>query len=196
MEVGGWLLALGAGVAVLVVVLGLWCFWTAGRLDRMHLRVEAARASLLTQLQHRASIATELAIGPLDPASSVLLLEAARAARDGGDAVEPSGEAGRPGHGLRGERDQWLAESDLTAMLLAVELPSAEDEPLVRELADTARKVALARRIHNDVAATTIRLHARRRVRWFHLAGHAAAPQMIDFDDRHDFSRPSDPSCA
>lgn len=167
----GWLMALVVVVVLAAVLMGLWCFWTAGRLDRMHLRVEAARAALLTQLQHRASVATELAIGGLDPASSVLLLTAAREARESGRGVD---------------REQWLAESELTSMLLALDLPSPEDEPLLQELADAGRKAAMARRIHNDVAATTRRLHARRRVRWFHLAGHAAAPQMIDFDDRYD----------
>ncbi len=176
----GWVVTLAVLVLAVVVLVGLWCFWTAGRLDRMHLRVEAARASLLTHLQHRASVATELAIGGVgDPASSVLLLAAARSAREDQD---------------RGDADQWLAESELTAMLLALELPPPEDEPLVGELTDAARKAALARRIHNDVAATTGRLHGRRRVRWFRLAGHAASPQMIDFDDRYDFASPPGPA--
>lgn len=176
----GWLVAVVIVVVLAAVLMGLWCFWTAGRLDRMHLRVEAARAALLTQLQHRASVATELAIGCLDPASSVLLLTAAREARES--------ERG-------GDREQWLAESELTSMLLALDLPSADDEPLLQELADAGRKAAMARRIHNDVAATTRRLLARRRVRWFHLAGHAVAPVMIDFDDRYDLgSTPPAPS--
>lgn len=171
--VDGWAVALAVVVVALVILVGPWCVWTAGRLDRMHLRVEAARASLLAQLQHRASVATELAIaGVGDPVSSVLLIEAARSARES--------EA-------RGDAEQWLAESELTAILLALELPSADREPLVGELTDAARKAALARRIHNDVAGTTGRLHRRRRVRWFHLAGHAVAPRMIDFDDRYDF---------
>jgi hypothetical protein len=175
--VSGWVVTLAALVVVVAVLVGLWCFWTAGRLDRMHLRVEAARASLLTQLQHRASVATELAIGGVgDPASAVLLLAAARSARESEE---------------RGDAEQWLAESELTAMLLALGLPSPTEDPLVGELTDAARKAALARRIHNDVAATTRRLHARRRVRWFRLAGRARAPQMIDFDDRYEFSSDS-----
>ncbi len=179
---GGWV-ALGILLMAAAALIGVWCFWTAGRLDRMHLRVEAARAALLTQLQHRASVATELAIGGLeDPASSVLLLAAARTARESGSG---------------GAADQWLVQSELTAMLMALDLPAVEEEPLVSELADAARKAALARRIHNDVAATTRSLHRRRRVRWFHLAGHAVAPEMIDFDDRYDFApRPPDPSPA
>lgn len=164
-----WVVVMAVPVVAAAVLVGLWCWWTAGRLDRMHLRVEAARASLHTQLQHRASVATELAIDGLgDPASAVLLLEAARAAREG----EGEGEG------------EWIAESELTAVLLALDLPDRGEEPLVGDLTDAARKAAMARRIHNDVAATTQRLHRRRRVRWFHLAGRAVVPAMIDFDDR------------
>jgi hypothetical protein len=174
-----WVVVLAILVVIAAVLIGLWCSWTAGRLDRMHLRVEAARASLMTQLQHRASVATELAIGGVeDPASAVLLLGAARAARESEDRSDP---------------EHWLAESELTAMLIALELPPPDEEPLVGELMDAARKAALARRIHNDVAATTGRLHGRRRVRWLRLAGHACSPHMIDFDDRYDFSLPNRP---
>lgn len=170
-----WVVVLIVLVVAAAVLVGFWCWWTAGRLDRMHLRVEAARASLDTQLQHRASVATELAIGGVgDPASAVLLLESARAAREGG--------------GLGA--DPWIAESELTAVLLALDLPDHRSESLVGDLTDAARKAAMARRIHNDVAATTQRLHGRRRVRWFHLAGRALAPSMIDFDDRYDFTSP------
>lgn len=178
-DLGGWLVTLIAVVLAVALVLGLWCFWTAGRLDRMHLRVEAARASLLSELHHRASVATELAIGAVgDPASAVLLLDAARTARES--------EA-------QGDAEHWLAESELTTLLLVLALPAPDDEPLVAELTGAARRAALARRIHNDVAATTRSLHRRRRVRWFHLAGRASVPQMVDFDDRFDFG-PRDPA--
>ncbi|MGH3446309.1 MAG: hypothetical protein ACRDQA_01510 [Nocardioidaceae bacterium] len=155
---------------VLVLAVSAWFSWTAGRLDRMHLRVEAAYGSLLAQLQHRASVAAELAAGGLtDPASALLLLDAARGARDAPAAAK------------------WMAESDLTTALHAVQLPAAEDEPLMPVLVDAARKVALGRRIYNDLVAVAVALHERRRVRWFHLAGHADAPTMVEFDDRVDF---------
>ncbi len=167
----GWL-TLAVVLVVVAALLAAWFSWTAGRLDRMHLRVEAAGASLQAHLHHRSSVATELASGGLtDPASALFLLESARAARES------------EGWGA----DHWSAESDLTAALYAVDLPPSADEPLMAELLDTARKVGMARRIHNDVAATTQRLHERRRVRWFHLAGHAVPPDMVDFDDRSDF---------
>jgi hypothetical protein len=172
MSTAAWLWII-VSLLVVAAAAACWFSWTAGRLDRMHLRVEAAEASLRAQLHRRASLATELAGGGLgDPASALLLLETSRAARD-------SAESG-PEH--------WLAESELTAALYALDLPPPDEEPLVGELADAARKASMARRIHNDLAATTRQLHARRRVRWFRLAGHAASPSMVEFDDRSDFA--------
>lgn len=166
----GWLVV---AAAVLVVLTAAWLSWTAGRLDRMHLRCESAMASLVAQLHRRAAVAGELAGGGLaDPASALLLLEAARTAREAGE---------------RGGSDHWQAQSDLTAALYAVELGSPDD-PLVLELADAARRAALARRIHNDLASRAGQLRSRRRVRWFGLAGHAAPPQSVDFDDRSGFA--------
>src|SRR5208283_1939895 len=56
----------------------------AGRLDRMHTRLEAAHAALDVTLVRRSSVALELASsGLLDPATSLLLAEAAHEARGG-----------------------------------------------------------------------------------------------------------------
>lgn len=162
---GSWL-ALLVGVLVLVVLLGVWCSWTAGRLDRLHLRCEAADAALRSQLQRRSAVAVELAgTGLSDPASALLLLEAAHRAR------EATGPA------------TWQAESELTRTLHLVDLPADSADLLAAELRDAAWKVSVARRIHNGLAADTLALRSRRRVRWFRLAGHAERPVMIDFDD-------------
>jgi len=152
-------------VAVAVLLLGLWLVWTANRLDKLHLRCAAARATLEEQALRRAVAAQEVATsGALDIASAVLLSDAAVAAR------EATGEG------------RWQAESDLTSALHLVVL--AEAGPEVAELADAGRRLTMARRIHNDVATTTVALRGRRLVRWFHLSGHAPAPPMIAFDDR------------
>jgi len=56
--------------------------WRAGRLDRMHTRLQAARAALDVTLVRRSSVALELASsGFLDPATSLLLASAAHEAR-------------------------------------------------------------------------------------------------------------------
>ncbi len=69
------------GIAVAVTLL-LWLSWTANRLDRMHHRIDVARASLDTHLLRRSGAALELATsGTLDPARSLLLVDAASEAR-------------------------------------------------------------------------------------------------------------------
>ena len=123
-----------------VVLLGLATMllsWTAGRLDRLHTRIESARAVLDLQLLHRSAATQELATtGSLDPATSLVLLDAARTARIATDA------------------DRGSAESDLTGVLatafddlVAVEALRANEEvtELVDELAVACRKVAMAR---------------------------------------------------
>jgi hypothetical protein len=63
-------------VVVLFVCLlfGVYVSWRAGRLDRMHNRVEAARTALDLAMVRRSSVAYELASsGLLDPANSLLL---------------------------------------------------------------------------------------------------------------------------
>jgi hypothetical protein len=159
---------------VVVVALGLWLSWTANRLDRMHHRIDVARASLDTHLLRRSGAALELATsGTLDPARSLLLVDVASEARAAEDDFES-------------------AESDLSEALRAVLADAAEvrallaDEavgPLLTELAADCRKVELARRFHNDVVVSARALRSRRRVRWLGLAGHAAALRTVDLDD-------------
>src|SRR5699024_6035587 len=126
-------------------------------------RVEAARSALDAQLAWRVAVALEVATsGLLDPATSVLLADAADRARGAGD---PPGEA----------------ESDLSSALAAAfpateatgelgERPGAYE--LLDEVAAAARRVQMARRFYNDTVTTTRALRERRRVRWFRLAGH------------------------
>ncbi|MFJ1754581.1 hypothetical protein [Kitasatospora sp. NPDC088134] len=158
-----------------VVLFAVYLSWTAGRLDRLHARIDAARASLDAQLLRRASVATELATSTLlDPAASILLLEAGHAAR-------------------QAEAEQReVAESELSLALRAVldgpeqvaALRSAPGgEEAVRELVEVVRRVPMARRFHNDAvrAARAVREH--RLVRYFRLAGRAPFPMAFEMDD-------------
>jgi len=162
--------------ALVAAVLFVW-YW-ANRVDRLHRRVEATRAALARQLAARAGAALALAYsGGLDPASSVVLAEAARAALDalGGD-----------------ERDQGLgaagpAQSELS-QTLRVALGGPDDAAglpgeLLGALAAAWYRAALARRFHNEAVAQTQRLRARRGVRVFHLAGATPMPASIEMDD-------------
>ena len=170
-------------VAVLVGGIGVYLSSTAGRLDRLHHRLETTFAALDAQLLRRGAAAQELASsGLLDPAASLVLAEAAQGAL----AADPDDESRRS-----------VVESELTRAIGAV-LATREDADEVRasagpdlalanqlldELAVGCRRVGLARRFHNDVVRSTLQLRRKRVVRWFRLAGHTPMPTTSDFDD-------------
>ncbi|MBO7937272.1 MULTISPECIES: hypothetical protein [Streptomyces] len=160
---------------VVLVAIGLYLSWTAGRLDRLHARIDATRAALDAQLLRRASVAQELATsGVLDPAASIVLYEAAHAARQSE------------------EEQREVAESDLSQALRAVFADAAQvdavreapgGEAATGELTEAVRRVPMARRFHNDAVGAARRLRAHRKVRWFRLAGHAPFPMAFEMDD-------------
>src|SRR5436190_18935440 len=91
-------------VIAAALFIGVYVSWRAGRIDRLHARVDMARAALDATLLRRASVALELATSCLlDPATSLLLASAVHATRDSTSTDRP--------------RD--LAESDLTRALRA-----------------------------------------------------------------------------
>ena len=164
--------------AVLVLVLwSFWVSWRASRLDRLHNRVEAARAALDLALVRRASAAADLASsGQLDPATSLLLADAVGRARQ----AEPP------------ERD--LAESDLTRALRAtlgaagVRTELAESDPegaaeLLGAVEKASQQVFIARKFYNDLAGRTIDARRRPLARTLHLSGRARAPEFFEMDD-------------
>ena len=163
-------------LALLAVV--LWSFyisWRASRLDRLHNRVEAARTALDLALVRRAAAASELASsGLLDPATSLLLVDAVRRARQA----------------VQAERD--LAESDLTRALRAtLGDPDFRKEiigddgaaELVTEVEAAAQQVFIARKFYNDVAGRTIDARRRPLPRVLRLYGSAQQPVFFDMDD-------------
>ncbi len=162
-------------VAILVAV---YVSWRAGRLDRLHARVEAARAALDAALVRRSSVALELAAcGLLDPATSLLLAGAAPAARAAGGPASPSAE---------------LAESDLTrALRAALGQPDfraslatrGSGDELLAELEAAGHQVFLARKFYNDAVAATLAARRKWLVRVLRLAGGAPLPEFFEIDD-------------
>ncbi|OKK15197.1 hypothetical protein AMK16_28605 [Streptomyces sp. CB00455] len=162
-------------IALALGVVGVYLSWTAGRLDRLHSRMDAARAALDAQLVRRASVVLEVATsGVLDPASSLVLYEAAHAARQAE------------------EEHREVAESELSQALRAVFADADQVEVLkaapggseaTEELAAAVRRVPMARRFHNDSVRAARALRRHRKVRWFRLAGHAPFPLAFEMDD-------------
>lgn len=171
MTLDSWLL----WIAVALLLVGLYLSWTAGRLDRLHARIDAARAALDAQLLRRASVAQELATaGVLDPAASMVLYQAAHAAR------------------LAEDEQREVAESELSQTLrvvlgdggqLAALRAAPGGEGAVAEMSAAVRRVPMARRFHNDAVRAARALRRHRKVRWFRLAGHAPFPLAFEMDD-------------
>ncbi len=64
-------------VIAVALFIGVYVSWRAGRIDRLHARVDMAQAALDATLLRRSSVALELATsGLLDPATSLLLASA------------------------------------------------------------------------------------------------------------------------
>jgi hypothetical protein len=160
-------------VVAAIAIAGVYVAWRAGRLDRLHARLEAARASLDAALVRRSSVALELASsGLLDPATSLLLAGAAHDARSARD-------------------DRELPESDLTRALRAVfgqpgfrsALTSKGAEELLTEFEGAAHQVFLARKFYNDAVATIRAARRRPLVRLLRLAGSAPLPDFFEIED-------------
>ena len=165
-------------LAVLAVMfLAFYLSMTAGRLDHLHRRIDTSRLTLDAHLLRRSSVTLELASsGVLDPATSVLLAEAAHRARTAPEDDDP---------------ERALAESDLTAALVAALDPddvaevlgTVPGEPLLAELDAACRRVQLSRRFLNDAVRACRQLRRQRMVRLFRLAGHTPWPDTWEMDD-------------
>ena len=167
------------GVVVAVVLLATWVTWVAGRLDRLHVRVEAARAALDAQLLRRAAVAAELAAqagrrGLVPESLGEALAAAARSART----PDPD--------------DREGIENDLSRALRAALAALPDDqvlaghpavEGLLADLGSAVTRVALARSFYNGAVEDTRVLRRSRLVRWLHLAGHAPLPAFFEIDD-------------
>jgi hypothetical protein len=156
------------------ILVGVYVSWRAGRLDRLHARVEAARAALDAALVRRSAVALELAAGGLlDPATSLLIASAAHDARAAGQLDE-------------------RAQSDLTrALRAALSQPGFRTDLIARtggdellaELEAAAHQVFIARKFYNDAVAATRSARRRWLVRLLRLAGGAPMPEFFEIDD-------------
>jgi hypothetical protein len=161
-------------IVAAALLAGVYVSWRAGRLDRLHGRVDMARAALDATLLRRSSVAFELASsGLLDPATSLLLSGAV--------------------HGTRGgDRPRDLAESDLTrALRAAFSQPdfrsslSGKDgaDELLAEMEAAAHQVFLARKFYNDAVSATRNARRRPLARLLRLSGKAELPEFFELDD-------------
>lgn len=174
-------------IVVAVVALILFALTSvARRLDRLHRREGASRATLESQLVHRAEAAMALTDSHLlDPAATMIVADAAWRA-----AVSAPRLVGEESPDAAEERG--LAESELTRALRAA-LGDAQDQEqwatdstsaaALEHLGTAGYRAQLARRFHNDAVVQIRRIRRTPLVRIFHLAGRAPMPQTFEMDD-------------
>lgn len=162
-------------VGVVVVLAAVYVSWRAGRLDRLHIRLETAREAIDAALVRRAAVCLELAASRiLDPATSLVLAAAAHEAR------------------TAGPEEREHAESDLSRTLRAVvdqdrfseRLAETKAGPfLMDELDSAVAKVVYSRRFFNNAVGVTRAAQRRWLARTLRLAGHTEYPQFFEIDD-------------
>lgn len=177
-------------VVILLIGVAWYLSYAAARLDRLHAKVEGAMSALDAQLVRRAEATLELAnSGSLDPATALLLADAAT------DSIErttehPLDEDLLDGQHFGGREEVETTLTEVLTVTLTDEVVGGlrtEDDELVAEslerISASALRVRMARRFHNDAVREVRRVRDKRVVRWFRLAGRAALPERVEFDD-------------
>jgi hypothetical protein len=157
-----------------LVVLVLSIFWyltfSAGRLDRLHHRVETSWATLDSLLQRRAAIALEVARSAItDPATSLLLTASAYQARSADIEDRSSAESV-----LSGALGMMLTERE--------SIVAKSDQALLFELEQLTDKIKVAIAIHVEAVTRTQLIRRKLVFRLFRLAGKAPLPVTYEFE--------------
>ena len=166
-------------IYVLVASAGaIWYLsYQAGRLDRLHHRIEVTELALHGQLVRRGGIVAELAAVPgLDPALSVLWGQAAHEALILPEVSSP-------------QRTQ--VEDELTSILVMT-LDEIEEVNEIRgnqhasllldELLQVSERIKMSLQFHTDAVRDCLEIRGQFMVRFFRLAGRAKAPVPVDLD--------------
>lgn len=161
----GWLVV----AVVVAILLSMWVTFTLTRLDRLHARVDAARAALDAQLVRRAAALLHVAESPAAPLADTERAEYQQIAVAG---TTVDGDARR-------EPIENAIGRAVTKLVSSTQLHAAA----AAELREAAARVQVARRFYNDAVRDTRSLRARRMPRALHLAGRVPLPEFFDIDD-------------
>ncbi|MGD7001133.1 hypothetical protein [Corynebacterium halotolerans] len=142
-------------LAVIVTAVLLWAYFTAQRLNRLHIRTDSALQNLQAALDLRASLV------------EALIPELTAAARSA--AALP---LVHNGFDQRAARERHLVEALTHRVGTASALPP--------QLIDATARVELAHRFYNDAVTTTRALRTRPLVRFFRLGGTAPLPDYFE----------------
>lgn len=160
-----WSVLLLVPIVLVVTALVFLCVTRARRLDRLHIRVDAARSGLDSALDRRAAVAWRVAAVPGARPPADLAVTALAALSAGAQREVREG-----------------SENTLTRRLAAVDRAALNDD-LLDDLTDAEQLVILARRVHNYAVRDTLGLRSRRLVRWLRLAGTAPVPAYFEIAD-------------
>jgi len=162
---------------VVFVAVLIWYLSTqAGRLDRLHHRIDVATAALDTHLARRAGIVAEVASGDvLDVVTAAMLLQSAHDALASGDLDSA---------------DRLDAESNLSDVLCAAldnldELELTDPIQIARmdELQQMCGRVVMSHTFHTDAVNDCINIRRQLFVKMLFLAGRAPMPKPLNFRD-------------
>jgi hypothetical protein len=165
--------------SILVIAVIAFIVWylsyQAGRLDRLHHRIEVTELALHGQLVRRGGIVAELAAVPgIDPALSVLWGQAAHEALILSEVSSP-------------QRTQ--VEDELTNILVMT-LDEVEEVNEIRcnphasllldELLQVSERIKMSQQFQTDAVRDCLEIREQFIVRFFRLAGRAKAPVPVD----------------
>ena len=159
---------------LIILIYAIYLSNVAGRLDRLHLKVENARHALDRQLALRTSICKEII--KLSEVRKELISELENALRE--SIKEESLEV----HTV----EEWEIESRVSIALNNIfddenTVKKIDDKKLLAEIAAAIRRVTYALTFYNDAAKSAIKVRKRWTVRFFRLFGRAAMPEIISF---------------
>ncbi len=165
-------------IAIVAIAFAVWYLsYQAGRLDRLHHRIEVTELALHGQLVRRGGIVAELAAVPgIDPALSVLWGQAAHEALILQEVSSP-------------KRTQ--VEDELTSILVLTLDELEEDNEirsnehaslLLNELLQVSSRIKMSQQFHTDAVRDCLEIREQFLVRFFRLAGRAKAPVPLDLD--------------
>ena len=165
-------------LAIFTLAISIWYLSTqAGRLDRLHHRIEITELALHGQLVRRGGIVAELAAVPgIDPALSVLWGQAAHEVLVLQEISSPA---------------RTIVEDELTS-ILAMSLSDAEEvsdirsnkhaSALLDELVQVSSRIKMSQQFHADAVRDCLEIREQLLVRLFRLAGRAKRPVPVDLD--------------
>jgi len=157
------------------------CIWylstQAGRLDRLHHRIDVAQAALDTHLARRAGIVAEIASSDaFDLVTAAMLAQSAHDALSSGELEEDH---------------RREAESDLTNVLCAalddvdeLDLTDSVQRALMAELQQICGRVVMSHQFHTDAVTDCVKIRRQFLVKVLFLAGRAPMPKALDFQDQ------------